>query len=654
MRAEPADLGLGNNSLIDATTQHLVRGNSKRFLANESHSDEEVTLDVAKGFGADSLIVWEGHGICTNGLGPVLLLSQKAEWTWWKELVDEDYTEKRIVVSGDRIAVTSLFFEKYYQRGDLQDSIIYLGSCQSLKSDKLAATLVDKGASLVIGNTDTVTTVYQFEMRDSILCDMATYRMPVSEALQCAREIYGEEDPWRQDGVHTQVAYYPTDAGSVTLYGKGEKELSRDGAPPQRTNYEYFAHQFIYDMYNDWTFSAGHNVDNTNPFPGRCLKYIDGDSKLYGEFIESGVSMTAEYYKEAAACVMGELETRMVSDKVCRVSIPYVVTQNTVDQQMYDQMLQNVGTDVWDVTMNGACKATALERAALVDDSQYTVHFSTADLVLPEALRGEVKPVVDADSGAAETVHHGGLQLLIWDPDTSWLDQARESGEPTDNADVDTQTLSDGTELIFGVANDGYCYVEIISPQGHRGILWSRAYNDFVADMLGNPPAVDSCRQLQAAAAGMSPDEDAYDIVMAFLRVCAEQVTFTGDASADEQASSEVVLGKTPEGTYLLAGTVRVHEENFIYGDNPGYVDVVSLVLDEQVPYQYEYKGTVDAIAQEVALETERDDSYGTWAQYDGQHIAIECDELRGVYHDNANLNVDTMAMGTISLVSVG
>ena len=112
--------------------------------------------------------------------------------------------------------------------------------------------------------------------------------------------------------------------------------------------------------------------------------------------------------------------------------------------------------------------------------------------------------------------------------------------------------------------------------------------------------------------------------------------------------------GHTDSGTYILSGTVRVHEEDFRGERTDG---VVSIVLDEDVPYEYEYKGTVQAMAHDVLLATTGSETFGAneydeWAQYDGQHISVECDDLQGAYHDASFWNVDTMATGKIRLLN--
>lgn len=392
LRAEPAEHGMPNNSFQDAIAQYIVRADPNRFHLEESFYDEDVTLDVIKELGSNQLILWEGHGVWTEELGAELQLMQKVDFLWWKKRWGEDFTQKRVVVCGDgRIAVTPAFFDYYYDEGQLQDSVIYLGSCHSLQDDRLASALVDKGARLVIGNTNSVSTLYQFEMRDSILSDMADCRMPVSQALDNARHVYGDEDPWCAAGENTKVAFYPSNAGSVTLHGAGDEQLPREGEDTRRTNYEYVAFRFVYVMYNDWTFGGGHDNQNANPFPGRCLKYIDRESGLYSEFVEAGTSMTSKYSKEAATCVTESPQTTKITDRTYRVTVNYIAAQNSVDQAMYDRMLQDVSSDTWEVSLSDACKVTGLKRVS-------TTHAHGATSTIGSGPSSESNPSIGNDT----------------------------------------------------------------------------------------------------------------------------------------------------------------------------------------------------------------------------------------------------------------
>lgn len=371
LKAEPDKVGVHGNSLIDSIAWYMVVSDSNQFHLDEFYDDEDVTLETIKHFRGNRVVLWEGHGIWTQQLGSQLQLSQKIDFLWWQKIWGEDFKEKRVVAYGDHIAVTGEFFNHYYKAGDLKDSVFYLGSCHSLRDDRLADTLVAKGAALVIGNTNAVSSIYQYEMRDSILSDMADYHTSISNALNDAKIIYGQEDPWCGTGEHTEVSFYPSSAHSVTLYGNLEEEIRKKDNSAQFTNYEYLASNLILDMYNDWSFASGRQSNNTEKYPDRCFKYINKDSNLYTEFSKAGIESTSKFTKNVTTCVVGEPSVHKLADKTYRVSVQYIYAQNSVDQVLYDSMLKSVSTAVWDVTMDGACKVTSLEYVSLdmKDDS---------------------------------------------------------------------------------------------------------------------------------------------------------------------------------------------------------------------------------------------------------------------------------------------
>lgn len=64
-----------------------------------------------------------------------------------------------------------------------------------------------------------------------------------------------------------------------------------------------------------------------------------------------------------------------------------------------------------------------------------------------------------------------------------------------------------------------------------------------------------------------------------------------------------------------------------------------------------QYKGTVSrAEAEEVALATSWSDGYERWAEYDGMHVTVGCDELNAAYHDASYFDVDALT-GSVDLL---
>ena len=124
----------------------------------------------------------------------------------------------------------------------------------------------------------------------------------------------------------------------------------------------------------------------------------------------------------------------------------------------------------------------------------------------------------------------------------------------------------------------------------------------------------------------------------------------TSDGIVGREAGDEGPEAQSASSTgapYTLAGVVRVHAED-VGGRT---IAIASVVLDEPIWFQDDYKGVYDGEAQEVALSTSDSDSYEDWAQYKGRRIVVECDGLRGAFHDAAFYNVDAITLGEVRLV---
>ncbi|MBR3318424.1 MAG: hypothetical protein IKG21_11455 [Atopobiaceae bacterium] len=99
------------------------------------------------------------------------------------------------------------------------------------------------------------------------------------------------------------------------------------------------------------------------------------------------------------------------------------------------------------------------------------------------------------------------------------------------------------------------------------------------------------------------------------------------------------------DGPFKLRGRIHYHTE-----DAAGeMVSVVSITLDEPVPYRAEYKGSVyESVATEVFLGREGMDMYDELQAFRDQQITVGCDELREAYHDASCYKVDAVAVGNV------
>ncbi|MBQ8922474.1 MAG: carboxypeptidase regulatory-like domain-containing protein [Oscillospiraceae bacterium] len=108
--------------------------------------------------------------------------------------------------SNGRALVTSNFFETYYEDGSLNDCLIYLGCCHGADSDRLARTLIRKGADAVLGYKNSVYEDYDNSMVQDFFADLIEkdsgadgQTHTVDTALRAAKDKNGAQDPTQSE-----------------------------------------------------------------------------------------------------------------------------------------------------------------------------------------------------------------------------------------------------------------------------------------------------------------------------------------------------------------------------------------------------------------------------------------------------------------------
>lgn len=168
--------------------------------------DGNATMSYMKTLDDYGIVMFDSHGALadvTNSAWsiaskkPYLLIGEKVD-SKFDTFVDADWQASRIIViSGWRnIAIGSKFFDKYYASNDFDETVFFLGTCYSMIDNSIAQVLVDKGASVVFGYSDTVSVGYCNNTLDEIMlqsmtCDCSSARQGFSNAC----DKYGSSDP---------------------------------------------------------------------------------------------------------------------------------------------------------------------------------------------------------------------------------------------------------------------------------------------------------------------------------------------------------------------------------------------------------------------------------------------------------------------------
>lgn len=171
------------------------------FAAENNLDEQQVTLERVRNLGSNQVIIWQGHGGYSSSLHAFVVTGEAFDMEKWR--TDEGYrrdnmNERIVNCSSGNVAFTAGYIEKYC--GDLSGTILYLGTCHSGHDDTLANAFLQKGAVAVVGNTDTVYTVYDLYMSHETFINMASNNdqtgalYTLGEALAMAKTIYGEND----------------------------------------------------------------------------------------------------------------------------------------------------------------------------------------------------------------------------------------------------------------------------------------------------------------------------------------------------------------------------------------------------------------------------------------------------------------------------
>lgn len=171
--------------------------------------DSDVTIDCMKNLSDYDTVIMHCHGqyytdsdnvdhpyICTGQIRSSINPYSIVEDIMYGDI----WGDRCILCNNSRYDVTDEFFDKYYENGSLNNSIWYLGSCYSMFNERIANTLIAKGAETVLGFTDTVNSIYNEEMLfETFINGMILSSDTVGKSADEAYRINGEKDPYNKD-----------------------------------------------------------------------------------------------------------------------------------------------------------------------------------------------------------------------------------------------------------------------------------------------------------------------------------------------------------------------------------------------------------------------------------------------------------------------
>ncbi|MCD8221345.1 MAG: hypothetical protein LUD07_03950 [Clostridiales bacterium] len=248
--------GVSGLKTVDEAADLLIGQFDDFTFAGNYDSLEAANLQNLLDLPAHSIILWDGHGGYREATGSYLGIADTGHNYDLFDLTDEAFKQMVEVLGpylqddsvflteSGHYVVTSRFFDNYLDDDALSGSLIYLNACHSLEEvtnedgsketdQRLARSLMDKGAACVVGNSGTVLMAYCMSMEYSF-CEGLTKKtesgkyLSIAEALIYAQEKQGGRDP-RYDS-YVSIMYCDDSALDLTmknfsLYGTAEGVL---------------------------------------------------------------------------------------------------------------------------------------------------------------------------------------------------------------------------------------------------------------------------------------------------------------------------------------------------------------------------------------------------------------------------------------------
>ena len=137
---------------------------------SKNYDDKEVTLSTITSIGPDEIVLIHSHGWYNESYGSVLWLGETASDSDIQPGGSryDDLCNKRLVLTEDRrFGITSAFVTAYCKK--MNNAFLYLGTCYSGKDSRLAYSFINKGASAVIGNSETIYRSYNLDMMEDVV-----------------------------------------------------------------------------------------------------------------------------------------------------------------------------------------------------------------------------------------------------------------------------------------------------------------------------------------------------------------------------------------------------------------------------------------------------------------------------------------------------
>lgn len=191
---------------FDNAADTIINSNSN-YIFQENLDNEQVTIETMKSLSKYGIIIIDSHGGNWAHNGYILSLSETVTISKDKQY-EEDIDKERIIPTASNYLVTEKFFDDYYSADDLNNTIIYLGTCHGGDDNVgIRRILNSKGAEAVMSYKNTVVNKYNHEMITTISKQLSEGDT-IQEAVEKAKEENGIYDPYITDETYDDLSFW--------------------------------------------------------------------------------------------------------------------------------------------------------------------------------------------------------------------------------------------------------------------------------------------------------------------------------------------------------------------------------------------------------------------------------------------------------------
>lgn len=205
----------------DKAAEKIVADLPDSYSFSKDDNWDSFSFEQVEQMSNHKIIIWYGHGGYVKEYGSVLGTSIPIKDQSSLLLYQLELSNGEMILGKDCFCVSPSYFEKHLEENSLEGSLVFLGACQSAMDNRLAEVFINKGASLVVGNSQTIRIRYMLYMMDDFMSaltnqyDDSTY-WTAEDALAYAKSQNGDSDS----------EFWAYGAEVKLIYPEGEKEYS--------------------------------------------------------------------------------------------------------------------------------------------------------------------------------------------------------------------------------------------------------------------------------------------------------------------------------------------------------------------------------------------------------------------------------------------